>query len=87
MLLRELRHQGYIVEYERVETREAMALALSGKTWDVILCDYTLPQFNAMNALITLKESGLNIPFLVVSGTIDEETAVTSLKQGPMIFW
>ena len=82
LLLRELRHQGYSVEHERVETREAMALALSDKTWDIILCDYSLPQFNAMNALIMLTESGLNIPFLVISGTIDEETAVTLLKAG-----
>jgi len=82
LLLRELRRQGYRVEHERVETREAMALALSDKTWDIILCDYSLPQFNAMNALIMLTESGLNIPFLVISGTIDEETAVTLLKAG-----
>jgi signal transduction histidine kinase len=82
LLLRELRHHGYTVEHERVETREAMAIALSDKTWDVILCDYSLPQFNAMNALTILKESGLNIPFLVISGTIDEETAVTLLKAG-----
>ena len=82
LLLRELRHQGYSVEHERVETRPAMELALSDKIWDVILCDYNLPHFNAMNALTMLKESGLNIPFLVVSGTIDEETAVTLLKAG-----
>lgn len=82
LLLRELRQNGYIVEHERVETREAMALALSDKTWDVILCDYSLPRFNAMNALAMVKESGLQIPFLVVSGTIDEETAVTLLQAG-----
>ena len=82
LLLRELRHNGYTVEHERVETREAMAIALSDKTWDVILCDYSLPQFNAMNALTILQESGLNIAFLVISGTIDEETAVTLLKAG-----
>jgi signal transduction histidine kinase len=82
LLLRELRQNGYMVDHERVETREAMVRALSDKTWDVILCDYTLPQFNAMNALAVLQESGLQIPFLVVSGTIDEETAVTLLQAG-----
>ena len=59
-----------------------MEQALVQKGWDIILCDYSLPQFNAMNALATLKESRLDIPFFVISGTIDEETAVTALKAG-----
>jgi signal transduction histidine kinase len=59
-----------------------MQRALLDKAWDIILCDYNLPRFDAMNALATLKESGLDIPFFVVSGTIDEESAVTALKAG-----
>ena len=82
LVLYELRRHGYDVEYQRVETRAAMKQALSQEEWHIILCDYSLPQFNAMNALTTLKESGHDIPFLVVSGTIDEETAVTALKAG-----
>ena len=82
LLLRELRQSGYDVEHARVETRAAMQQALSDKVWDVILCDYNLPQFNAMIALETLKESGIDIPFLIVSGTIEEESAVTALKAG-----
>ena len=82
LVVRELRRHGYDVEYERVETRPAMEQALAQKGWDIILCDYSLPQFNAMNALATLKESSLDIPFFVISGTIEEESAVTALKAG-----
>jgi signal transduction histidine kinase len=82
LVVRELRRHGYEVEYERVETGPAMKQALAHKDWDIILCDYSLPEFNAMNALTTLKESGLDIPFFVISGTIEEETAVTALKAG-----
>jgi signal transduction histidine kinase len=82
LILRELRHHGYDIDYERVETRPAMEQALARQAWDIILSDYSLPHFNAMQALATLKESGLDIPFLVISGTIDEETAVTALKAG-----
>jgi len=82
LILRELRHHGYDIDYERVETRPAMEQALARQAWDVILSDYSLPHFHAMQALATLKESGLDIPFLVISGTIDEETAVTALKAG-----
>jgi PAS domain S-box-containing protein/putative nucleotidyltransferase with HDIG domain len=70
------------VEYERVEERQVIQQALSNQSWDVILCDYSLPHLNAMDALEILHASGLDIPFIVVSGTIDEETAVTALKAG-----
>jgi signal transduction histidine kinase len=82
LILSQLRRGGYEVEYERVETRAAMRAALSHRTWDIILCDYTLPQFSAMDALMTLKESGQDLPFIVISGTVGEETAVTTLKAG-----
>jgi signal transduction histidine kinase len=82
ILLRELRRGGYEVEHERVDTRPAMGAALSSRPWDVILCDYTLPQFSAMGALKTLHESELDLPFIVISGTIGEESAVEMLKAG-----
>ena len=70
------------MEFERVETAEAMQSALTQKTWDLILSDYTMPKFNALRALEVLKASGLDLPFIIVSGTIGEETAVTALKAG-----
>ena len=82
LMLREIQKGGYIVDAERVDTKPAMQAALARRTWDVILSDYSMPQFSAMGALETLKASGLDIPFIVVSGTISEETAVTALKAG-----
>ena len=81
-MLRELKRGGYEVEHERVETRPAMQAALSQRPWDLVLCDYTLPKFGARDALKTLQESGLDLPFIIISGTIGEESAVEMLKAG-----
>ena len=82
LMLREIQRAGYAIEYERVETKADMLAALARHPWDIIFSDYSMPRFSAMAALATLKESGLDIPFLVVSGTIGEETAVEALKGG-----
>ena len=82
IVLREVKQGGYDVKHKRVETRQEMKEALQRETWDVILCDYSMPHFGTMDALDTLKENGADIPFLIVSGTIDEEKAVTILKAG-----
>lgn len=82
LLLRELRRSGYEVEFERVETAEAMQSALTQKTWELILSDYSLPTFSAPQALEVLKASGLDVPFIINSGTIGEESAVAALKAG-----
>lgn len=80
--LRELKRAEYDVEHECVQTAEAMQGALDGKPWDVIICDYSMPQFSAPRALDVLKASGQDLPFIIVSGTIGEETAVSALKAG-----
>jgi PAS domain S-box-containing protein len=82
LVVREIQRAGYSVDFQRVETKKTMEAALTGRQWDVILSDYSMPQFSAMGALQTLRESGLDIPFLVISGAIGEETAVTALKAG-----
>jgi PAS domain S-box-containing protein len=82
LLLRELQQIGYDVAFERVQTDVAMRAMLTEKPWDLILSDYTLPKFSAPQALETLKASGLDIPFIIVSGTIGEETAIAALKAG-----
>src|SRR5690349_479669 len=82
LMMREVQRGGYAVQFERVETRTTMQEALSHNPWDIILSDYTMPEFSALAAVRTLQESGLDIPLLVVSGTIGEETAVTALKAG-----
>jgi two-component system cell cycle sensor histidine kinase/response regulator CckA len=70
------------VEIERVETPEDMSDALRRKTWDVILSDFTMPQFSGMEALALLRSTTLDVPFIFVSGTLGEEVAVRAMKRG-----
>ena len=70
LIVRLLEKGGYEVQAERVEDAAAMRAALAGKTWDAIIADYRLPQWDARAALEVLRQSGLDLPFLVVSGTI-----------------
>lgn len=82
LVLRELRRGGYDLIYERVDTREAFNAALDQKTWDIIISDYTMPNFRGTDALEILKLKGIDIPFIFVSGTIGEDTAVDAMKNG-----
>ncbi|MBE0669898.1 MAG: GAF domain-containing protein [Anaerolineales bacterium] len=82
LILHELKRHGYEIEYERVETADQLLLALERQAWDIILSDYSLPKFNAPEALTLMQSSGQDLPFIILSGTIGEETAVKSLKAG-----
>ena len=82
LALRELRHGGYEPTFERVESAEELRTALERDSWDAIIADYNMPSFNGFQALEIYKESGLDIPFIVVSGTIGEDLAVEIMKQG-----
>lgn len=82
LVLRELRRGGYEVDFERVETANTLREALTNQDWDLVISDFSLPQFSAPQALNLLQESGLDLPFIIVSGTIGEETAVAALKAG-----
>ena len=82
LVLREIQRSGYEVEFERVETAETMRAALARQAWDLIICDFSLPRFSAPNALELLKKSSYDLPFIIVSGTIGEESAVNALKAG-----
>ncbi|MBA3352539.1 MAG: PAS domain-containing protein [Blastocatellia bacterium] len=73
---------GYELFTERAENAEAMSAALNTKVWDVILCNYSMPHFDALSALAVLKSSGLDIPCIIISGTIGEETAVRAMVAG-----
>ena len=77
-----LRKGGYEVTFERVENADALRTALKAKAWQLILADYNLPAFNAPAALEVLKESGLDLPFIIVSGGIGEDIAVACMKAG-----
>ena len=82
MLVGLLRAGGFEPEFERVETEGGMRTALGQAQWEVILADYNLPDFSAPRALEVLKESQLDIPFIIVSGGIGEDTAVAAMKSG-----
>jgi DNA-binding NtrC family response regulator len=82
LILREIRRGGYEPVFERVETPAAMKTALEGSSWDVIISDYVMPQFGGLEALRVLKESGQDLPFIIVSGKIGEDIAVGAMKAG-----
>ena len=82
LLLNELRRAAYEPVFERVDTPAAMSAALEQQNWDLIVADFSMPQFNALAALELLNKKGLDLPFIIVSGTIGEELAVTAMKNG-----
>jgi sigma-B regulation protein RsbU (phosphoserine phosphatase) len=77
-----LRRAGYDPFMHRVETSEALAEAATEKVWDIILADYNLPTFNALDALKYVQSIGLDLPFIIVSGGIGEDIAVAAMKAG-----
>lgn len=81
-LLLELRRGGFAPEVKRVETRDEFEDALSEGEWDAVISDYHLPRFSAPEALDIFRFRGHDIPFLVVSGAIGEETAVDLMRAG-----
>lgn len=82
LVVRLLEKAGYEVHAERLETAARMRAALERQAWDAIVADYYLPQFDAPSALTVLRETGLDIPFIVVSGAVGEDRAVAMMKAG-----
>src|SRR5574342_384803 len=82
LLLLALGRAAYEVESIRVETQREMAAALRDGQWDIIFSDWSMPSFTALDALDIMRESGLDLPFIIVSGTVGEETAVEALRRG-----
>src|SRR5258707_426968 len=81
LILHYLRKDGFDPDWQRVET-ETQYLARLSSALEIIICDHTLPQFDSGRALHLLQERGLDIPFVIVSGTIDEEFAVSAMQRG-----
>jgi PAS domain S-box-containing protein len=82
LMVRELERGGYSVHYLRVDTPEAMARALKAQSWDVVLSDHVMPKFSAPLALNEIKRHGLDVPFILVSGSIGDDQAVAIMKAG-----
>jgi PAS domain S-box-containing protein len=80
--VQELKKSKIDFDVETVATREEFARKLAEKTFDIILADYRLPGWTGMDALALIKERGLDVPFLLITGTLGEELAVECIKQG-----
>jgi PAS domain S-box-containing protein len=86
LVLIELKRLGYTVTHRRVETAPAMREALASEAWDLILSDFSMPDFSALAAIGVLRESGLDLPLIIISGTVGEDTAVAALHAGAQDF-
>lgn len=86
LVLRALRRAGYEPDSLRVDSAAALRSALGARAWDAILCDYVIPGFGGLEALSIAKESGLDLPFILVSNKVSEETLVEAMRAGAMDF-
>ncbi len=85
LVVREL-SKGRQLEWRRVDTRQAMQQALAEGPWDLVVSDWSMPHFSAREALVALKEAGLETPFIIVSGTVGEDVAVEAMRAGARDF-
>src|SRR3984957_13548828 len=82
LLVRTLAQGGYDVRHKRVDSAEALLASLDEANWDIVLSDYSMPGFSGTAALALIREKGLEVPFVFVSGTIGEEIAVNAMRVG-----
>ncbi|MBK8335971.1 MAG: response regulator [Sterolibacteriaceae bacterium] len=82
LLLQRFRSAGYAVQYQRVDNQLDMKIALQAQSWDAVLSDHRMPSFDAMAALALMQSLDCDLPFIIVSGVIDEETAILAMQAG-----
>jgi PAS domain S-box-containing protein len=82
LLLHRFRESGYACVSTRVDNPQEMRRALVEQAWDAVLSDHSMPQFSAFAALRLLQDMNIDLPFIIVSGVIDEETAITAMRAG-----
>src|SRR5437660_358037 len=82
LLVRKLERSGFELTWKRVETTESLRTALAEQTWDIAFTDHSMPRFRSRDALALVKEQGLDIPFVILSGAISEEEAVAAMQAG-----
>src|SRR5688500_14913601 len=81
LVIRELR-RGYTVEFQRVDSAQALRQALSHAVFDLVISDYSMPEFSALAALDIVQKFTLELPFIIVSGAVGEDTAVAAMRAG-----
>lgn len=82
LILRELSRGGFRVASQRVDTLATLHTAMASSRWDLVVSDYAMPSLSAMEALACVRSTGSDVPFIIVSGTIGEEAAVTAMRAG-----
>ena len=82
LVLLELKKLGRPLESERVEDAPAMRVALATRSWDIVISDWSMPRFSAPAAIAVLYEQQIDLPLIIVSGTIGEESAVEAMRSG-----
>ena len=82
LLVLELRRGGFDVHHNRVDTEQGMTAALRSREWNLIIADYSMPQFSGAAALVHARHLAVDVPFMLVSGTVGEATAVEAMKAG-----
>ena len=86
LILAALRHGGLQISHHRVWSKTDLEQALTQDQWSAVLCDYNLPQFDGLSALRMVRARDADIPFIIVSGAIGEETAVAAMRSGAQDF-
>jgi len=81
-MVQELERAGYNPEIGQVDTPGAMNRALMDQSWDLVICDYRMSKFNAPDAIALLRKTGLDLPFIIVSGSVGEDLAIAAMKDG-----
>lgn len=81
LVLRELRRAGFAPVWRRVDDAASLTAALD-EPWEIVLCDYSMPGFGPLQALSIVRARGLDLPFILVSGTVGEEAAVEAMRAG-----
>src|SRR3990172_7923539 len=83
LLLRaELERGGFRVQHACVQSELELEKALGRRTWDIVISDYRMPGFSGLRALQVMEKHGVDLPFIIVSGNIGEDTAVAAMKAG-----
>src|SRR5260370_37612729 len=82
MIVRELKRAGHDVDFKRVDSSGALETSLAAQEWDLVISDFSMPGFSGTDALKLVRAAGNDAPFIFVSGTIGEDTAVAALKDG-----
>jgi len=82
LVLRQLKKEGFDVDHVRVKTRPDLESELDKGGWDIVISDYSMPGFSGLEALRVFKARNLDIPFILVSGTVGEDLAVSIMKEG-----